>query len=367
MLHETDQVIREKKEILGVIAPYRIHLICWSLFISYEIIMVGLINERFNAAPYYLAFYTLNITLFYSFAHKILPFALKNKHYISVLLPLGLLFTFCLYYGVTLFLDALLRASKDEPKAFDLPYIYATVIRSLYRFLLFIGFSTGYYYLVTFLEERERVEEKEKEKLVAEIQKQHIQNELVKSQNALLKAQINPHFLFNTLNFIFTSSRKGAPEAAEAILSLSEIMRFSIDSGNNQTESDILLELEQVNNLIHLHRLRLGSPFFIDLEYSVAELTEVKIIPLIVITLVENIFKHGDLEQPERPGKIQISRDNGILQIVTENYRHNRATISHNIGLQNLRMRLDMAYGERSHFNVITTDSQIFKTVLTIG
>ena len=334
---------------------------------SYEVVMVRLINGTFNAFSYYFSFYALNILLFYSFAHQVLPFALRKKRYAYFLVPCGIIVSLCIYYGFTLILDTVLRTYKNDNQIFSKEYLYTSFLKSLYRFLLFIGFSTGYHYLFTFLKEHRRAEEKEKEKLLAEIKVQHTQNELVKAQNALLKAQINPHFLFNTLNYIFTITRKHAPKAAQAIMSLSEIMRFSIDSGSSREESEILLELEQVENLIKIYRLRWAEPFYIDVDFSPSELVEVKIIPLIIITLVENIFKHGNLERSDRPAKVKIDYTDGVLQIVTENYGHDRATIRHNIGLQNVQKRLQIAYGERVVFVVDHTTPEIFKTILTIS
>ncbi|RZJ86424.1 MAG: hypothetical protein EOO20_18325 [Chryseobacterium sp.] len=359
-------MLHQKTTLLAHIKAYRVHIISWFLFISYEIVMVGLINGKFAAIPYYVAYYVLNIMLFYFFAHKILPFALQNKHTIYMLLPISLGGTFALYYLITICLDSGLKVISDDSNAFELVYSSQSVLRSLYRFLLFVGFSTGYYYLITFLKARKLVEEAENEKLRAEILNQNIQSELVKSQNAFLKAQINPHFLFNTLNFLYTSTRKVAPDTAEAIMVLADIMRFSIDVAGRRDQSDVLTEMQQVHNLIYLYRLRIDWPMYVDVFYDETELAGVRIIPLLIVTLVENIFKHADLERADRPAILDVSNRDGLLQISTTNYRHDRLIKSHNIGLRNIEKRLQLSYGDGAQITVNDANPSIFTTTISI-
>ncbi|WP_182953069.1 sensor histidine kinase [Pedobacter gandavensis] len=226
-----------------------------------------------------------------------------------------------------------------------------------YRVVYFILFSSAYYYILRYFEERKRAEEKEKERLLIIIENQRIYADLIKSQHAHLKAQINPHFLFNTLNFIYTSTRKAAPDAAEAIITLSEMMRYSIEEVSHST-GPLIGELEQVENLIKLHKLKSHQQLFISLEYE-DEVAELEIIPLLVMTLTENMFKHGDLLQEAHPAYLNLKYEEGVLRVETKNLiNKNQLHPSHHIGLDNIKKRLKAAYGDHAALHTSKQDEQ---------
>ena len=359
-------MLRQNTTFLDRIRSYRVHLICWFLFISYEIIMVGLISNTFASISFYTAFYTLNIALFYFFAHQIMPRADSHRYYRYILLPAGIGGTFLVYYLITILLDVLLSDVSGNWNQLLLGYSKSSLLRSLYRFLLFVGLSAGYYYLTTFLRERQRAEKKEREQLLAEIEHQQTQNELMKSQNTLLKTQVNPHLLFNTLNIIFSTTRKMLPETADLIMVLSDVMHFSVNIRDGQTESPILIELLQVRNLIYLHQLRKSGRLFMVIDYDELNLRGVKIIPLVIITLVENMFKHADLSHDDPPAKITVAHKDGILRIIAENHRQNRLGFSNYAGLAEISKRLKRCYGQRVEFKLFNSGHAMFTTVIAI-
>ncbi|MEH6304481.1 sensor histidine kinase [Olivibacter sp. CPCC 100613] len=250
-----------------------------------------------------------------------------------------------------------------EPLAISSSVILKIVWRSLY----FIGFSTGYYFLVTLLKEKERTASLERQRLHQIIEQQKMEQELGKAQNAYLRAQINPHFLFNTLNFIYNKTRKSAPIAADAILTLSAMMRYAVES--NEEKGYILIEeeIEQVHNLIHLHSLRQNDQIYFHVEVE-ERVRSISIIPLILITLVENIFKHGNLSLINHRGLLKVYIRNDRLFIETENLVneiHNTSGLSK--GLENIAKRLQYSYGDQAGFTYVKTPKNHFNTRVEIS
>ncbi|MBC8985167.1 histidine kinase [Pedobacter sp. N36a] len=351
-------------EFINFIRKYKIHFIGWSIFIFYEVVIMGLIRKQFSPVGNYVFFYIFNILLFYFHAHFVMPGAKMKTVQALWRLPLLILIEVVVYICITANLANFFHRNGYitflSPPQFSLD----GYIGMSYRVIYFILFSSAYYYILGYFEERKRAEEKEKERLLVIIENQRIYADLIKSQHAHLKAQINPHFLFNTLNFIYTSTRKTTPEAAEAILALSEMMRYSIEEVSN-TNSPLIGELEQVENLIKLHKIKSHQELYIQMEYD-EEVAELEIVPLLVMTLVENMFKHGDLLQQAHPAQLQLKYKNAVLKIETTNLiSKNQMQPSHHIGLDNVKKRLKAAYGDQAVLHTLQQEQQ-FKVSLEI-
>jgi hypothetical protein len=164
------------------------------------------------------------------------------------------------------------------------------------------------------------------------------------TQLSFLKAQINPHFLFNTLNSIYSLSIEKSEKTPDAIIRLSHMMRFVISEANDDFVP-LNKEISYVTNYIELQKLRLGNT--VDLAYKITGTTvEKKIAPLILIPFVENAFKHG--VNPEENSKINVNieiHDTELLLMV-ENYKVKHRTMieKSGLGVDNARKRLDLLY-----------------------
>jgi two-component system, LytTR family, sensor kinase len=189
-----------------------------------------------------------------------------------------------------------------------------------------------------------------------------------------LKAQVNPHFLFNTLNSVYARVFDSDEQAADLVLRLSELMRY------NLYESDVARialdkELSYVQNYLDLERNRLSDQYVvIDYEQSGNPATY-QIVPLLLITFVENAFKHG-VKGATEPAYVQVSATVTAGQLVfrVENSVPRRHQISAmepptglinksgGIGLGNVRRRLDALYKDR--YELITTLTEDTYTVL---
>ncbi len=227
-----------------------------------------------------------------------------------------------------------------------------------------MGFATGYYFLSNYIKERRHAEDLEKERLNIIIKQENTEKELFKAQNAFLKAQINPHFLFNTLNFIYNKVSKSSPEAAEAVISLSEMMRYAITSDDKGGTIILQDEMEQVKNLVNLFKLRRNQPLYLSVEFE-ERAKYIQFIPLVLLTLTENIFKHGQLDDANHEATLQVYIDDETLFFETHNLSQPQKSNRAHTGLANIKDRLIYAYGNEVIFEYATRSDGYF--TLKIG
>ncbi len=190
-----------------------------------------------------------------------------------------------------------------------------------------------------------------------EARRKQMENDKLMNELKFLKAQINPHFLFNTLNNLYYLAYSQSPNTTEVIAKLSQMMRYMIYDSNYQ---QVLLtkEIEYMKNYISLERLRLNNEVPIDFVLE-GEAENKLITPLIFITFLENAFKHGvSANNPASWVKINIKMEgneciytveNSKLKSVVENKEKS------GIGLQNMKRRLELSYPGRY---TLKTDDQ---------
>lgn len=170
-----------------------------------------------------------------------------------------------------------------------------------------------------------------------------------------LRSQINPHFLFNSLNNILALIRKSPKDAESAIFKLSEMMRYMLGCIERKTIS-IEDELVYIQNYIELQKIRLPHNFKLETQFLVHE-KNLQIEPLILISFVENCFKHGIHGEESDYIKIQISQDQNQLTLYTENFlfeNSNLREISSGIGLKNVKSRLELCYPGKYELTTLT-------------
>ena len=194
-----------------------------------------------------------------------------------------------------------------------------------------------------------------------------LEKEKMQADYLFLKAQINPHFLHNTLNFLYSRSLPHSAELSEGILTLSEIMRYSLE---NQDDGDgkVLLtrEIEHLRNVIRIQQLRFDNSLQVVFDIQ-GEPTGRRILPFVLITLVENAFKHGDLKNTANPVRLNLDiGGNGTLNFICSNgKKKGPKELSTGIGLDNTRRRLELAYGE-NYSLYIKDQRDLFTVHLTI-
>lgn len=166
---------------------------------------------------------------------------------------------------------------------------------------------------------------------------------------SFLKAQVNPHFLFNTLNSIYSLSiTEGAGETAAGIIKLSDMMRY-ISSASSQKFVSLAKELDYIRNYIELQKNRFGNT--IKITYTVNGNTEGKLIaPLMLISFVENAFKHGVNPEEDSDIKIQIQISENVLELQVFNNKVNifyKEELTSGLGIENTSNRLKLIYPDK--------------------
>jgi two-component system, LytTR family, sensor kinase len=200
--------------------------------------------------------------------------------------------------------------------------------------------------------------------------KQAAQQLLVEKKEAelsYLKAQTNPHFLFNTLNNIYSLARDKSDLAPESILRLSKILRFMLYETGNEF-INIEQELKILNDYIALEKLRYDDSLIINLNADVEDLKQ-PLPPLLLIPLVENAFKHGVSETRSQPFvNINLSVKQSQLLFIVKNSAELSASknqVKENIGLSNLRRQLELLYKDYELF--VQQDESVFTSTLKIN
>jgi sensor histidine kinase YesM len=255
-----------------------------------------------------------------------LPRFLKHKNFwrylIEFLMPFTLLIVARLY---------LIRLTMVESPRFDYlnsPLFVVQVTSTTLFIVIFVGMLR---FAADWFELEARKKEIENEKLIAELN--------------FLKAQINPHFLFNTLNNLYYLAYSKADNTTEVIAKLSQMMRYMIYESNHPK---VLLtkEIEYMQSYISLERMRLNNqiPIQFDIKGSIEN---VWITPLIFITFLENAFKHGVSDNnPKAWIKISIDLKGKECVYTVENSKAAKGDSNEKsgIGLQNVKRRLELSY-----------------------
>lgn len=171
------------------------------------------------------------------------------------------------------------------------------------------------------------------------------ENEKIEAEISYLKSQINPHFLFNTLNSIYTLSVIKSDHTSEAIVKLSNMMRYVI-SENNQDFVPLYKELENTKGYLNLQRLRLTSKTKVETSI-VSEYLEFFIAPMLLMSFIENAFKYGVNTEEDCTIKIKIELLINELQFSIENKKVKKQIKQQEgtgLGLKNTIQRLNLHY-----------------------
>jgi len=263
-----------------------------------------------------------------------------------------------LFLGCGVFFYAKHKGIKIDPAE------ERTAPAMVYFWIVLIGlFYTGLAWINAYL--FYLADEKKKQKTLEE-QKMQLEVEKSSANLNFLKAQINPHFLHNTLNFLYAKSLPYSPELSEGILTLSDIMRYALSEGNARDgKAPLKDEIEHVWNVIKINQLRFSNT--LNVEFTVkGQMDGITIIPFVLISIVENAFKHGDLKNQNAPIEINIEVIRNTLRFSCKNRKKTGPKeLSTGVGLDNIRKRLDLAYGENYHFD-IKDNTEFYTTQLTI-
>lgn len=215
-----------------------------------------------------------------------------------------------------------------------------------YYFPVYFLYGIMYFFVESWHQNKQRQQEFEKEQATAEL--------------TFLRSQINPHFLFNSINDIYSLTYQQSALAPVALLKLSEILRYML----RDSKGEFMLlqsEIRYLENVIELQRISSKGNAYI--EFSIeGYVGDQKITTLLFIAFTENAFKHGILTDPKNPVKISLKATNSNIEFTVHNKKNNdQKDKTGGIGLYNVRRRLMLIYPDKH--NLVISDMDDFYTI----
>lgn len=193
---------------------------------------------------------------------------------------------------------------------------------------------------------------------------QQLRGEAEKAELSFLKSQINPHFLYNTLNYIYSLALPVSDKLAEAVIRLSDLMRYTLTESPDGKVS-LQKEVEYLESYVELFRMRFDPLFYVNFEVE-GVTAQQRMAPLLLIPFLENAFKHGVLNDPENPVGITIKvvRQELIVTLFNK-INQNQKDHSSGIGMMNVQRRLYLIYPGKHHLE-IQNDGKSYQVNLRI-
>lgn len=306
-----------------------LHLFFWFIYLSFIVYQLMFFqrdrgydwNRLFMFTSIQLGF---TLTIAYLNYGLFLPRFLVHKKLIQYLVEFLIPFTLLIIARV--YIQRYLMEGSPRQEYFNSPMYVVQVTAVTMFIVIFVGMLR---FAVDWFELEAKKKEMENEKLIAELN--------------FLKAQINPHFLFNTLNNLYYLAYSKSENTTEVIAKLSQMMRYMIYDSNHPK---VLLtkEIEYMHSYISLERMRLNNQIPIQFEVK-GSVENIWIAPLIFITFLENAFKHGvGNNNPNAWVKISILLKGDECEYVVENSKAPKGEGKSGIGLQNVKRRLELSY-----------------------
>jgi len=193
----------------------------------------------------------------------------------------------------------------------------------------------------------------------AERRARDIENEHLRTELSFLHMQINPHFLFNSLNTIYGMSLKKSDNAPKAVLKLSQLLRYMIEETGHDTVP-LEQEVTYLNNFIELQKMRSGPSLTVTFDVD-GDINGANIAPMLLLPFVENAFKYGLNSSMESPIQINlsVSKDRIVFSVINRKFE-NTGRHSSGIGIPNVERRLQLLYPDRHELKIQDNEDTYF-------
>jgi two-component system LytT family sensor kinase len=325
-----------------------VHIAAWGCFLMLPLIFYprpldsSFIPEQavtpffFISNFFYIGFYYFNTHVLFS---KLLE---KNKIFFYFLIIVGIMIFFGsmprLYQS---FFGHFQRFSTSIPVVHPFRNYHPPILSpgSISIFLLVFLFSTGVKVMQKWMNSERRNKQIENEKLHAEL--------------SFLKSQINPHFLFNTLNNIYSLAENKSDLTPVAVMKLSNIMRYVLTEARQDTVS-LEKEMQFINDYIELQKIRSTDKTSVGFTV-VGDISGKKISPMILLPFTENAFKYGVSTRELSPINILVESHPDHIHFKIRNNKHNngkKSLVNTGIGINNTRRRLELLYPGKYELNI---------------
>ncbi len=314
--------------------------------------LMRLFHSAINAFFYLIPHVFLAYTLMY---YVVPAFILKEKYFkaalvtILILMSTAILSTLVGFGILTPLWNNILTESNTNPVAYHSEDFFANLLGGLRGAITIGGFATA----IKLMKHHHNIEQ----------QKLKLQQQNVTSQLQILKAQVHPHFLFNTLNNIYAHAQVASPQTPKMVAGLSDLLRHILYECN-QPLLPLHKELKMLKDYILLEQVRYNDQLELSIDIPTHD-EGLMIAPLLFLPLVENCFKHGTSKMLEQPWvALTISIHGNHLHMKLVNGKTGDTDITSNgIGINNVKTRLQLLYTNRHKLRISNTGEAFIVTL----
>ncbi|HMJ69181.1 MAG TPA: histidine kinase [Cyclobacteriaceae bacterium] len=333
------------------------HVLFWATAWTFQGLIYGFLYPELNAKTFVISFsealmyLPMHMTLAYSLNYIVLPkLIFRGKYWPGFLAVIGLIVITAFLAPLTLYyiINPFRKLIGSETKWHSIFFSFMGGLRGA---LTVTGFFVAIKLIKQWYLKKSENELLEKEKLRAELE--------------LLKGQLHPHFMFNTLNSIYSMALRNSTQTADAIHKLSNLMRYMITECNTPAIS-LEQEIQAIKTYIELEKSRLGDRLDHTLNIQ-GQLAGYRIAPLLLLPFVENSFKHGAYMAEDQAWvslTIVLKDDQFVFKLINGKNTQAKPPTS-GIGLANVKKRLNLLYPQ-SHDLRISEDEETFVVSLTL-
>jgi two-component system, LytTR family, sensor kinase len=328
------------------VQPYKkitFHILAWLVYLLTQVLGAAQLDRNF-----WIPFLCTNlplVALFYANTGFVFPRFMKKGRYVFLfsLLLLVLLVSVVIRFAMLIVLmNGTVSDLMDAP---IVPMFWSQARLAL----LFTAISFGVWYA------RRNFEIMQNQQL--------LEKEIADARLMSLRNQINPHFLYNTLSFLYTRALPLSEELSNAIGKLSEMMRYSLGEAGEEGKVPLEKEVNHLRNFIDIHQMRYAHALQVQVSVE-GDLSRYRILPLLLITFVENAFKHGAMSDRQNPLVVRLSAGEKKMVFEVKNKKSSGIKEkSSGVGLQNTRNRLDLAYPGKYRLDINDTSEQYTVTL----
>ncbi len=336
------------------------HIIFWLLCLALEVyVEVSWINYYYTHVPAWKRFFCgfsaellllfIKIPVIYASFIIIREYGINKKKYIPAILLLFLLFALGAFFSHLVIIEVIFPSIYHDPTF--RPLFSDRIMNSFIDLIFIAGIANAVKQYRDQMSLRDQEKTLVQEKLTAEL--------------TFLKAQLNPHFLFNTLNSLYALARRKSDRTTDVILKLSALLRFILYEADKKyipVSQEILI----LENYIELERIRYDDKLSIQFEKLLAP-GDFLITPLLLLPFIENAFKHGAAETRNDSFihiRIELEPDGKFLFQIKNNTENELHQITEHIGLKNVRRQLELVYPD--HKLAISAFSHLFQVNLSL-
>lgn len=317
------------------------HIFFWIVILIYFTLGYG--KEGNYRLEFYRSFVFLfdHMFLVYSFFYVLIPRFLLTKKFLLFALFAVVVYTISIIFSW--FLNFRVLAAQKT---------WWSIGASLLGGSTVLGIAISIKFLKSWYKQKQQILEAENQRTIAELE--------------LLKSQVHPHFLFNTLNNLYSHTLKGSEKSPEIVLKLSNLLRFMIYE-SKEAYIPLQMDLAILQQYMDLEQLRYGDRLDISMRIT-GNIEDEKIAPLLLLPLVENAFKFGVSNQLDQCWiSFDVNVEQGIMKLKLINSKDEESgkKESGGLGLQNVKKRLAFLYPGRHQLH-ISNEAELFVIDLSI-